>query len=194
MDARRGSIMKYKGLVFDFFGVICTEIAPFWLAERFPPEEARKIKTEIVGDADRGVISQREMFIKLASLSGGMAERIESEWLSLAHVNRELVDKIVKLKGVVRLGLLTNAPSPLARHLLNANGLSELFDLIVVSSEVKCAKPDRRIYEIILGGLALAPSDALMVDDNPENIIGANEVGMAGVVFTSNEQLYKELV
>ncbi len=185
--------MKYKGLIFDFFGVICTEIAPFWLAERFSPEEARKIKTEIVGDADRGVISQKEMFIKLARLSDRTAERIEAEWLSLAHINRELVDKIVKFKGAVRLGLLTNATSPLVRHLLNANGLSEIFDLIVVSSEVKCAKPDRTIYEIILGGLALAPADALMIDDNPENIIGANEVGMAGVVFASNEQLDHEL-
>ena len=52
--------MPYKAIVFDFFGVICSEVAPQWLLHHLETEEkARAIKTEIVGAADRGDRRQR---------------------------------------------------------------------------------------------------------------------------------------
>ena len=185
--------MRYKGIIFDFFGVLCTEIAPFWLAARFAPDTAMEIKAGIIGNADRGLISQDEMFVQLANLCGYPKERVETEWLSYVRINNRLVDKIGQIRERARVGLLTNSPSPLVRGILNEHNLADLFDDIVVSSEVRCAKPDKAIYTIILNKLSLSPIDTVLIDDNPENIKGAIESGMFGIIFTSNEQLDGEL-
>src|SRR5208337_5217772 len=72
--------MPYKTVVFDFFGVISSEIAPFWLSERFAADAARRIKSGLIGDADRGLITRVKMFEKLAALSGSSPARVEAEW------------------------------------------------------------------------------------------------------------------
>ena len=36
--------MSIKAVIFDFFGVISTEVSPFWFAERFTDEEAKILK------------------------------------------------------------------------------------------------------------------------------------------------------
>jgi putative hydrolase of the HAD superfamily len=185
--------MPYKTVVFALFGVISSEIAPFWLSERFPADAARRIKSGLIADADRGLITQVEMFEKLAALSGSSPARVEAEWLAYAKLNGDLIAYISAIKPVVKVGLLTNATSQLVRHLLNVNQLEPLFDAIVVSSEVRSAKPDREIYEIALRKLSSAPSGSVMVDDNPDNIEGAVRAGMSGLVFSTNEKLATDL-
>jgi hypothetical protein len=44
-------------LIFDFFGVACSEVAPYWLAKYLPAAEAVTVKATIVGAADRGALS-----------------------------------------------------------------------------------------------------------------------------------------
>ena len=62
--------MKYKCLVFDFFGVISSEVAPFWLAKYLSASQAAAVKATIVQAADRGTLSQDELFSSLAELAG----------------------------------------------------------------------------------------------------------------------------
>ena len=140
-------------------------------------------------EADRGLITQVEMFEKLAALSGSSPARVEAEWLAYAKLNGDLIAYISAIKPVVKVGLLTNATSQLVRHLLNVNQLEPLFDAIVVSSEVRSAKPDREIYEIALRKLSSAPSESVMVDDNPDNIEGAVRAGMSGLVSRRTKSL-----
>src|SRR5271166_4732168 len=90
--------MPYKTVVFDFFGVISSEIAPFWLSERFPADAARRIKSGLIADADRGLITQVEMFEKLAALSGSSPARVEAEWLAYAKLNGDLIAYISAIK------------------------------------------------------------------------------------------------
>jgi putative hydrolase of the HAD superfamily len=56
------------------------------------------------------------------------------------------------------------------------------FDLVMMSNEVQLAKPDPAIYELALELLALPPESAMMVDDRFENIVGAQAVGLSGIV------------
>jgi FMN phosphatase YigB (HAD superfamily) len=44
-----------------------------------------------------------------------------------------------------------------------------------------------------LADLAISPEKAILVDDNPENIAGAEAAGITGVVFRSVEQTNKAL-
>ena len=185
--------MTYKTIIFDFFGVICSEIAPFWLARYLSPAEAVRVKSTIVQAADRGALSQEELFSALAEITQVPPSQIEQEWLSYVVIDDGVVNLIRKLSPKYRIGLLTNAPAPFVRGILERHRLNSLFESIVVSSENGCAKPDRMIYDLMLSSLSASASEALMIDDNPENISGAIAAGIGGLLFQSAGQLEAEL-
>lgn len=185
--------MPFKALIFDFFGVICSEVTPFWLAKYLPESQANAVKFKIVSDADRGKISQGELFLTLSKLTHIPTERIEKEWLEYANIDNRMVDLVKYLRSRYKLGLLTNSPAPFFRRIISQNDLCDLFEAVVVSSENGYAKPDREIYQIILAKLAVEPADTLLIDDNPVNIEGATSVGMNAWLFVSYEQFSSAL-
>ena len=185
--------MQYNALVLDFFGVVCSEVAPFWLAEHMPPEKASNVKRSIVGAADRGDISQADLFQRLSELTSVPPAQIESEWLAYATIDTQMVMLVQSLKKALKLGLLTNSPTPFVRDILRTHDIEQLFDCIVVSSEIKAAKPHPDVYRAILQDLSLPPEAVLFVDDNPVNIAGSQRVGIRGVLFESHDALLHSL-
>ena len=184
-----GEAMQYKCLVFDFFGVISSEVAPVWLAKHLPAADAAAAKATIIEAADCGELSQDEMFLALARLTGVPPAQIEREWQACVHIDERVVNLIRASAPQCKLGLITNAPSPFVRGLLARHAFNGLFDAILVSAEIGCAKPDREIYQQSLALLRVEAADALMIDDNPDNIAGAIAAGMHGLLFRSYEQL-----
>jgi epoxide hydrolase-like predicted phosphatase len=57
----------------------------------------------------------------------------------------------------------------------------ELFDAVVISSEVGMRKPERRIFLHAAGLLGLEPHECVFIDDIEANVAGAVACGMAGV-------------
>ena len=180
-------------LVMDFFGVICSEIAPVWLAQHFTPKEAHDIKSTLVDAVDRGRLTLDELFQELSLRSAVPAQDIASAWRGQVRIDTRLVTFLRAWRSDRRkLGLLTNAESGFLRGILNEHSLESVFDAIVVSSEIGCAKPDADAYRAILRALDVAAAGAIMVDDNPLNIRGATAVGMTGRLFTSFEDFRGE--
>jgi HAD superfamily hydrolase (TIGR01509 family) len=68
-----------------------------------------------------------------------------------------------------------------------------IFDPIVLSCEVGSAKPQKRIFEVLIGALALAPLEILLIDDVAANITSAKDLGMQGLLFTDAETLRSDL-
>lgn len=62
----------------------------------------------------------------------------------------------------------------------------------VVSSHIKLAKPDLRIYKYLLKTYNLNPDECVFIDDSVANINAANELGIHGIVFNNVENLRKE--
>ena len=184
---------KLDVLVFDFFGVICSEVAPFWLARYFSPSDAIAIKRDIVGRADTGEISQEELFKQLGELSGQTASSVVEQWMQHVLICDPIVKLLDEYSQRFRLALLTNSPSPFVRQILEFWNLSSRFESIVVSSEVALAKPDPRIYMLMLERIQATPAQCLMIDDNLQNINGAEAVGMRGHHFLDEPRLRKTL-
>lgn len=67
------------------------------------------------------------------------------------------------------------------------------FDGIVVSGEEHLLKPDAAIYKCLLERYALQAEESLFIDDNADNVVGARNVGMKAIQFTSAEELEREL-
>ncbi len=70
--------------------------------------------------------------------------------------------------------------------------LSE-FDGAVISGFEKCVKPDPQIYQILLSRYQLQAQNCIFIDDNSANIAGAQKQGLNGILFTTPQNLRKEL-
>ena len=54
-------------------------------------------------------------------------------------------------------------------------------------------KPEPEIYHYLLDTYGLKPEECVFIDDLKENIHSAVNLGIAGIVFTSYEQVREEL-
>lgn len=63
----------------------------------------------------------------------------------------------------------------------------------VVSARVNLKKPEPEIYHYLLDTYKLNPKETLFIDDLPDNIRVAEEIGIKGILFTSPQQLKKQL-
>ena len=99
-------------------------------------------------------------------------------------VRTEVVDfcRSVRSRGF-RTGLLTNNAREFEEFWIPLLPLDELFDDVIDSSAVGLRKPDPRIYELSLDRLGVAAPAAVFVDDAPGNVLGAQAVGMRGVLI-----------
>ena len=177
--------MQRRLLLLDFFGVICSEIAPYWLGKHFSADDAIKVKGDVVHLADAGAISQDRMLEILGNMVRLPPEIILEEWNSLATIDQEMVDLVSELSRTYRVALLTNSPSPFVRGVLAKFNLEAMFEKIIVSSEVKLAKPDPEIFRLSLDSLDVSADETLFVDDNPANVATAQNLGIRAIRFTS---------
>ena len=102
-----------------------------------------------------------------------------------------MLDMLRELHGRgVTLGILTNNVQESAwRELVPV----ELLDVVVDSSEVGLAKPDPKIYELLLSKLGRAGEQVAYFDDLEENIPPARALGLNAFLFEDAAQCRKEL-
>jgi 2-haloacid dehalogenase len=67
------------------------------------------------------------------------------------------------------------------------------FDAHVISGLEGVAKPDRRIFEILLHRHGLRPRACVFIDDQARNVDAARELGLRGLHFSSAARLRKDL-
>jgi epoxide hydrolase-like predicted phosphatase len=63
----------------------------------------------------------------------------------------------------------------------------ELFDAVVISSEVGMRKPEPRIFQHAAGLLGLEPTACIFIDDIEANVAAAEQVGFTGVLHREPE-------
>lgn len=81
-----------------------------------------------------------------------------------------------------RLGIVTNGIPDVQRTKLENTGLADRFETIVVSGEIGCGKPNKRIYDVALEGIGSTAGETIMVGDNfRRDVAGPQEIGIRGV-------------
>lgn len=68
-----------------------------------------------------------------------------------------------------------------------------LMDGVVFSYACKLLKPQKEIYLHLMDEYWLEPQESIFIDDRPENIKGAEAVGISGIHFTTYEKAKTEL-
>ncbi len=100
-------------------------------------------------------------------------------------------DSVAFLKELRSRGILIALVSNCAdntRALLDARGLLPLADQVILSCEVKSAKPSPEIYLAALDALGVPAQGAAMIDDQPGYLRGAEAVGVRGIQIVRDSQ------
>ncbi len=117
---------------------------------------------------------------------------LQSYW-SANDVNWELLEYVKGLRPNCKLGLLSNAWEDTRQTMHQLWNIDGLFDDMVISAEVKLAKPDPRIFHLALERLQVQASEAVFIDDTAINITAARREGLIAIQYQNNQQTLDEL-
>jgi putative hydrolase of the HAD superfamily len=182
-----------QAIVFDFFGVICSEITPFVLPRYMSEDAAVAYKASVVERADLGEIDLAEVLNHLSKLTGAAPATLEDAFWSCVKIDAEMVALIERLKGRYKTALLSNAMRPFLNQVLEKHDLKRLFDTMVISCEEHLTKPNPAIYKLMVERLGVPAHECFFTDDNPVNVTAAKAVGMQAVQYRGMAGLLAEL-
>jgi putative hydrolase of the HAD superfamily len=139
-----------------------------------------------------GKITEEEFWKGVRRRTGAKRQMPESLWLaafekSYAEKKDVFAVAVELYQRGYRTGILSNTEKP-ARPFMDRESY-RIFDPIVLSWEAGSAKPQHRIFEVLVEVLSLNPSEILLIDDAAANITAARELGLQGLLFTSAESL-----
>jgi len=184
-----------KTIIFDYGDVISLPQSP---ADRAAIERLAAIDPEKFWasywahrlELDLGVEGTRAYWATIAAETG--ADWDEGRFLELwiadlrswMSVNPAVIAVLDALRaGGTRLALLSNAAADFGSYFRHGL-LGEYFDAVYVSGELKLLKPHPEIYQHVLADLGISAAEAIFIDNRAENVLGAQELGITGHVFT----------
>lgn len=195
--------MAIKGIIWDFSGVLLKPLVPdphAFIARELgmnPREFAKYLDGEGNRMLDLGEESEAEFYqriIREQNLNEKDAMRIfDHYFFDLFELNQALIEYICQSRTRFKMGLCSNFSSLLRSLMTKKWKIIDIFDVLVISSEVKLLKPDAPIYHLTLKKMALKADEVVFVDDSERNIIGANALGIQGVLFKDNLSTIREI-
>jgi 2-haloacid dehalogenase len=190
-------------LVFDFGGVLIDWNPRYLYRKVFNDEEALERFFDEVGffewnhlqDAGRpfseavaDLCSHQPQYCDLIRLYD---ERYEESIGGPIAASVEILQKL-HMAGY-RLYGLSNWPAEKFQVVRHKFDFFNWFDAILISGEVHLAKPDPRIFHLLLDRISRAAAECLLVDDSNTNIQTAQSLGFRTILFQSPQQLQDEL-
>ena len=191
-----------KNVVFDF-GQVMVRFEPSYMVGRYVDDkDDAALLEEVVFDRlywdklDSADISDDEVISacrqRLPERLWQVAERIYFDWIfNLPEIvgMRELVRYIKRQYGV-RVLLLSNISTYFAEHADEIDVLRE-FEACVFSAVIGKVKPSADIFEYVCQKYGMLAEETVFVDDNPNNIKGAQSVGITGYLFDGDADKLK---
>ena len=109
-----------------------------------------------------------------------------SAFLPYCHLIPGTSEMLSKLKGVYRLGLLSNfTHAPAAKEIIDGVGLASLFDVVLISGDLGYRKPHPLVFRQLIEQLRVEKDEIIYVGDDPEpDITGAQRAGLQPVWTT----------
>ena len=195
--------MSIRAVIFDFGGVLVrTEDAGGrrkWERQLglSPGElEWQVFASEVAQRSMIGQATQRDVWSDIATrygLDDKALQQMRRDFWSGDRLDERLVQFLRGLRPRYKTAILSNAWPGARRMFTEHFQLHEVVDAFIISSEEGVAKPDPRIYQIALQRLDVQPHEAIFVDDFPENVAGAQQLGIIAVLFRDTDQAIAEV-
>jgi HAD superfamily hydrolase (TIGR01509 family) len=112
---------------------------------------------------------------------------------SKRRLNKPMVKLLEELHQGYQTAILSNAGDQTRTIIVDVLELDRWVETIIISAEVKMAKPGAEIYELALERLGALPEDTLFIDDQLPNVTAAKALGMQAVQFTDNDRTIRTI-
>lgn len=192
--------MKKTVLLLDMYGVILKESKGNFLPytySHFPEKEyprlIKQFKEErLFSKAGRGELTS-DVFLSMLGYDDPqfhMRDYIENH-LTLDEGFIPFAEKFHNLFDFV---LLSNDVSEWSVYITEYHRLDKYFRHKIVSGDVKCRKPDKKIYEIALEAIQKTGAECYFVDNSVKNLLVAEELGITPILFNRDGEEYNGTV
>lgn len=195
---------EIKNVIFDFGGVLI-EWNPYLLFRKVLPNdtEIERFLQEVHFFEWNYSFDQGYPFeMGIAEMCSRYPDRadllhiLQERWLETLGVtfdaNIEMI-KELKGRGVPVYGLSNWGEETFAMT-CQKYPFFDLFDDRVISGEVKIAKPDPRIFKLLIERNHLNPAECMYIDDSEDNCRAAHSLGINAVLYQNSKQVRQELV
>lgn len=180
-------------VIFDFFGVFCTDFVMGWLASRGQSDRASQLISDHVHPADLGRITFDQQCQGFGRDLGLDWHQVKQGLLSFAEIDQDVVQIAHDVARVVPLALCSNAPQGVVEGVLEQAGVTLPFGVRVISGDVGLMKPDAAIYRHVLQQAKTPAERSIFIDDRAANVAAAEALGIQGIVFSSASKLAARL-
>ena len=183
--------MKYKGIIFDLDGVICSTDHYHYLAWKALADRLGVYFDETINNRLRGVSRMASLDIVLeraeraytAEEKAAFAEEKNETYrkllknMSPADLSAEVKETLdaLRARGLL-LGIGSSSKN--TKFILSQLGLGDYFDKISDGTNITRSKPDPEVFLKAAEYLDLAPADCLVVEDAKAGIEAASAAGM----------------
>lgn len=189
-----------KAVIFDVGGVIVDDAFP-GMAKYYAKSLDVSVEEFLNAhnpESDKwlkGELTEEEYWKIICSKLNRPLPNVDSLWAAgleaSFHPKPKMMQLIQSLKSKgLKIAILSNTEKP------NSEFMRKIFldlDQLLFSCDLDCEKPEREIFEIALKRLEISASEAIFIDDIPQNVLGAEKVGIKSILFEFEEQLQEEL-
>lgn len=194
----------YKAIIFDLgevvFDLSFDRIFRFWANASSGRYDAIKSKfqfDDLFDKFEKDDITPKEFRVEISKrLELTLTDQeFDEGWCDLyLDTYRGIEALLAHLQQHYRLVALTNTNviHSSVWKIKYANTL-RYFQKVFSSHELKARKPEAKAYQIVLDYLQVAPQQAVFLDDNIDNVSGADQLGIKTILVTSYEQMTAEL-
>ncbi len=128
---------------------------------------------------------KKEVKEELPERLHGNLDRLYDDWIGHCPQIEGMPEIVEDVKKNCKVYLLSNFNKSLRNQLYKIPVL-EKFDGLVISGEVKMAKPNPEIYQYLLHTYQLKAEECIFIDDLSTNIEVAKALGIHGYLFDGN--------
>ncbi|WP_058866439.1 HAD family phosphatase [Chloracidobacterium thermophilum] len=197
--------MPLQAVVFDYGKVLCQPQPPAVreaLATRLGAswEAFEAAYAQFRLEYDRGTLGDVAYWQSVAQACGRTLDAETALWLAdvdargWSHPNLPLVDWAGQVRQAgFQTAILSNMQRSLRQRLEELCPWLPEVDAAVFSSDIGYVKPEPEIYRRVVELLAVAPQEALFIDDVEANVAGARQVGLSALRFTDVPTLRQAL-
>lgn len=105
---------------------------------------------------------------------------------------KDIFKKIKKINSKVKIVIATNHVS-FVKEFINSHFDINYLDDLIISAEINRIKPNLDFYEFVLDKYKINANELLFLDDNIENVNGANVLGIKTIKVEKNNDLVSEI-
>jgi putative hydrolase of the HAD superfamily len=192
---------KVEAVIFDWGGVLIDDPRPGlmrYCANAFdvPVEVYTEVHDKFLEEFQKGLVSEQTFWQRVCKELGRPQPKQNFLWGEAFRSAYSPRPEVFALASALRnkgykTALLSNTEVPAMEffHQLRY----DMFDVLVFSCAEGAQKPERKIYEVTVEKLISRPEQAVLIDDKPQFIEGAQQAGLNGVIFKNLEQVKSDL-